>query len=428
MKWITDINFKYRTYLAWLPSIILGICAAQAMATTIPQTLLDQIDTSTSLSKLQSEKSTIETETNSVGVLGQGFDTFRELNRAYYLTGQEKEVPSNILADISMDGTYTHERLVQDISRSTTGSFSYSSFSASASSEFSRHTVEDEKSLVFIYKNRFFQPSIKFTNFALNPAGTGQEPFIAGDWVEFRKRCGNRFLEELKIGGGLFYSIKLIFDSLEDKQTVKKSGNASFASFSASGSFEKTIDLTQVSGQIIIRAIQSGGDVTGLGRMMLDSNGGGSDAVVRCNFNDMSACQKFVGNMITYAGSGFPDQFTQPEQIPNVIGYSYLDYATLGAPDVLPPPAGLTNDFINDPVWVKRRALAQEVTELTSQIDRAIALETLYGTKLDPTNQTIVSNIRIEKLEKNYEMLKIAGASCWHYPATCIDTDTNVVY
>ncbi|NOX77148.1 MAG: hypothetical protein GXP17_11190 [Gammaproteobacteria bacterium] len=445
MKWAVRKNHKCGKYLMQVSSAIIGGCfVAQAMAVPVPQKFLSQIDASkpiTSATKQnQATYKVLQLQLNGLegllsksidgvgdaGALGQGFDTFRELNRGYCMTGQEREIPSRTLADISIDGTYTHERLVRDISRSASGSFSYSAFSASASSEFSRYTVEDDKSLVFIYKNRFFGPVRKFTNFSLDTAGAGQSPFISGDWTEFRKRCGDRFLEELQIGGGLYYSIKLVFNSLYDKQTIKRSGNASFGSFSASGSFKKTIETTRINGQIVIRAIQSGGDVTGLGRLMLDSNSGGADAVVSCNFNDMTACQKFIGNMITYAGATFPDQLAQTTNVPNVIGYGYLDYATLGAPDVLPPPAGLTNDFVNDPVWIKRRELAQEATELASQIDNAIALETLYGSKLDSSNKTIVSNIRVNKLEKNHEMLSVVGAGCWHYPASCLNSDTNM--
>ncbi len=420
-----------------LASLIMGMFAVQAMAAPIPQKLLDQIDGSSPLSEFKAKITSNRTDKSAlgvdksinregkVGVLGQGFDTFRELQRGYCLTGQEKDIPSNTWADISIDGSYTHERLVRDISRSVNGNFSYASFSVGASSEFSRNTVENEKSLVFIYKNRFLQPVKKFTNFSLDFRGPGQEPFAVGDWEEFRKRCGDRFLEELQIGGGLYYSIKLVFSSLRDKQTVKQKVSGSFGSFSASGSFKKIIDLTRINGQIVIQAMQSGGDVTGLAQMMLDSNGS-ADAVVRCNFNDMAACQQFISNMISYAGDTFPQQLRQPGQIPNVLNYGYLDYATLGVPDLLPPPAGLSNDFANDPVWKKRRELAEMVTKMTSEIDHAIALESLYGSKTDTTNQGIVSKIRTNKLEKNYEMVKVAGASCWHYPQTCINTDTNM--
>lgn len=413
-------NFIVRLFVV---AVLIGISINVYGA--VDQNLLPIFDASTPYkNKSSSNVSTQAIVGDGNVTLGEGYDTDRALVRGECLTGEESPILANSTAEIVMDGSYTHNELLKDLNISAGGGGTFAKvFNFGASAKYAKYTEEDDTSLVFLYKNRFFDGTIKYRNYQLTV--TAQNLLIQNDLQGFRERCGNRFLNQVNIGGGLFYSIKLIFNSSKEKMVVKRKANGSFLSFKASGSFKKTVEKENINGSIVIRAIQSGGNVSALGAIFAQ-NGGATDGVVKCNFGDMTACENFVASMNTYASISFPQQLDDSNNLPNVLDNTLLDYGVAGAPATFPPPTGLTNDVVNDPVWIMRRNLLAEGVRNAADIDSANVLASLYYTKADRTNYTIVNDIFRKKLEPNQEALAIIWRHCWNFPATCLAEEKKI--
>lgn len=289
------------------------------------------------------------------------------------------------------------------------------------SADFYQHTNEDNISLVYIYKRTFRDGAINFNNYQLNTSATNL--LLQNNLQRFRDQCGDRFLQSIDTGGGLYYSVKVIFRSASEKTRIKFKTSGSLLSFKAGGSFEKLITEEKINGSLIVRAIQSGGDVTQLSTIF-QSSPNSSEGIVSCNFGQLKACQSVLESIDTYASVTFPAQLKDPNVVPNIIKYHLNDYAVTGAPSSLPYPTGLTTDFINDPVWIKRSELFIESTKLSTQIDAAHALERLYFTRIDQIPHSTVKNIRLQKLSLNKSTIDSLVELCWNYPVDCVNQVT----
>jgi hypothetical protein len=322
---------------------------------------------------------------------------------------------------VSLGDQISEQTLASQLHISVNGSASAGTFSASASSSFYNSTFTGSFSQTFIY-----QTSLKFKSPNYNIPQTGNilnrlGQIYQNNPIEFRKICGNKYINQLEKGGSLYILVKLNFLTQQQKQAFDASVGGSVGFGSLSASIQKSIQKMNLQGDISIKALQIGGNPSQLGKIL---QGGQSTApVLQCSFKNLTACTQTLNNVLTYAtGSSsqdFPQQFPSTATAPDpalagTIGYSALGYAYAGVP--ISAPSQLTPQVI-----AARNTLASDYHQTLQNLSRANFLDgQLFSPKFQSQLQVLIQNLKFNK-----QLYQQAGDTCFSNLGECVAAETN---
>ncbi len=124
----------------------------------------------------------------------------------------------------------------------------------------------------------------------------------------FRLLCGDTLIGAFEEGAVLILSMKIVFQSREDKAQFDAKIGASLGSFlDASSTISQYSQQYSLKGKVQISGFQLGGDPSHLSRLL-----GGS--VVECDVKNTAACQETAKTLLSYVSKDFPEQFKKDER------------------------------------------------------------------------------------------------------------------
>jgi hypothetical protein len=161
---------------------------------------------------LKSGITSIPVEQDAVPLLGQGYDTDRELIRGTCLNGRIVSHGSST-GVVNLETSLSQEELAKRLGVSLSGKYGSGAFKVSARASFVRSSFETSNSFVLIYSSTFNFPNEIYVVDAGQPlSGTGVGA-IANGLPAYRETCGNRFIQQQEVGGALYFSIKFEFQN-----------------------------------------------------------------------------------------------------------------------------------------------------------------------------------------------------------------------
>lgn len=358
-------------------------------------------------------------EGNVAVIMGIGSDPQLASIRAECLDGTIIKPPAPTSAIIDTSGRYSRYRMLKDVSSSGSAGLNWGVFSGNGSGYYSRFTKRAGLDLVYNYKAEYRLGSLFLSKPVLNMAGQDAADIGQMDgYKTFRNDCGSRYLRQANVGGALYFSVKLSFNTYYDKKVTGGKVKASFWGFKGGGSWNRVSQETRSGGKMTIMAIQSGGDVLQLGKYV----GFGDTTSIECDFSQISKCTAFADRLMTYASNVFPKQLSAT-RYDNAIKTFYSSYAGVGIPFKLPYPGQLTRDFFNDPIWqnrLKLRGLYVESVVRFSKLDKLTSYYTGAGSTTPGAASKVFQLGDIEGILIDREMdINQLNERCWTQIDTC---------
>ena len=246
-------------------------------------------------------------------------------------------------SSINFESSVDYESLLNSFELNASMKVGIGIFSSSADAEFF-HSIKEDSYTLSVHYYQIIKHKVSLT-YSYDPetilTDTGKGIYKDGKNAFFRLFCGDSLIENYDEGAALVYSLVVQFEKIEDKQSFKSKISASFGSFvDASVSISKIAEQTKITGRIIIKAFQMGGDPSKLGQIL-------SGSVVQCNITNVDACVKTAENMLKYSSENFPSQFTKDPQgiwegsLVNIgtptVGFQVSDFGMILAPSYLNP-------------------------------------------------------------------------------------------
>jgi hypothetical protein len=212
-------------------------------------------------------------------LLGQGWDIY--LNRkttSICVTGTPNPIGGSS-TEFKLKRIYDREQLFHSMEISASGKYSGGSFSASASASFSKTTTIDDSVLNILARIKadkggtFLGPDIQRdpkTGAITDVNSVDLKTEDAGlPWDQFLKKCGDKFVIAVRVGGELDAIFKLKTHNKDEQQSISATVSAGGFGGSGSGSFSETIKHKSENSQLDIDITQLGGNAA---QMAIDAD------------------------------------------------------------------------------------------------------------------------------------------------------------
>jgi len=268
------------------------------------------------------------------------------------------------------------------------------------------HETQFNQSFVLDYDINFGTADATVdSNNPLNATGNN----LNQDACAFKKYCGNNYVSQTDKGANLSVKLDFNFTSEYQKNEFKASASAGIANlqicckpFSASfnASFEKLSESTRKTSSVRLEAIQKGGNVEQLSRIL------GGSYVFNCSLDNLSPCTQALDAIAQYVAS--EDFISGVRAPPTVTAYKYCPYSAIyGVPDL---PVEVTPEVEN-----ARKQLPDKYQELLK--DHETVLQTLVLSLSDTRRQQLT--LLSTQLENEAEMARQTGENCLNDTSNC---------
>jgi len=341
--------------------------------------------------------------------LGFGADSDREVIKQMsclnvtenFIDGGRAQLNSTVIANYS--------DVFEKLKVTVGGKASYAAiFKAEADVMYEKifHETQFDQSFVLDYDITFGTADATLnSNEPLNT--TGQN--LSQDACGFKKYCGNNYVCQTQKGANISVKMDFHFTSEYHKNEFKASASAGIADweicckpFSASfnASIEKLSESTRKASSVRIEAVQKGGSVEQLSRIL------GGSYVFNCSLDNLTACTQALDAVAQYVAS--EDFIASVRATPTVTAYQDCPYeAIYGVPSL---PAEATPAVQN-----ARQQLADTYQALLK--DRDTLLQTLSLTLTDARRQQLDSLSTM--LETDAETVRKTGEECLNNTTAC---------
>ena len=276
----------YKTYGA--VTLLMTMCLSNLAASATPNEtiLLNHFQTLTANNDIQ---------------LGSGYFS----NGLYPLHNQcLKEMPikaSNFQSRIALTYSTDLEQLSKNLNININAETGWGKFSSNAAADYVKSIQDDDYSLNFNYQNVITMDThLDTTDYygesALNQGGAvaysmGEDNFIA--------RCGDEYIQNLKMGAVLNVTLRIRFESQLQKKNFEtnikgKIGNI----FTASAKIGQVVEQKGIHGTIDVIAFQTGGQPNNLSQIFgADDN----HHITSCSLAQLEQCTMAIDDIIAYA-------------------------------------------------------------------------------------------------------------------------------
>ena len=314
-------------------------------------------------------------------------------------------------------GEYTQSSLETDFAKSSNFNAKYGKFSADGSSSFSSYSKDRQFSFVFRMKSEFFHESSLYRTSTLDQFAPVYRAMIdSGDYVGFRRSCGDRFIREIKRGGAFYATVRIDFASQEDYQIATSNGSVSFSIGDFSGgagtSTTQSLKTKGVKGSFVVLGAQRGGMPEQLTQLFGGTNGKAN--ITSCSFQgDTTACLNTLNDVIAY-GNAFANQFSGPTPSYDVLEYVTQTYLqAYGIKQLLIHP-DLTPDVQN-----MRNILDSSIDNTMEHYIMANNVYDLLNTRQNKSRAVKQQDYIQNVVEYDMSLISAAGRECWQNPTTC---------
>ncbi|NKE71317.1 hypothetical protein [Candidatus Manganitrophus noduliformans] len=255
-------------------------------------------------------------------LLGGGYQSEKEDLLAQQCVQGTEVFSGSSQATFSFDQALTEQQASEQLGLSAGGRARFGAVETSGSAKFMRSVVSNEYSISAVWLSEYKLPSRKLSAVTRSPIGNS----VAGDIERWAETCGDEYVDEIKVGSRLFFSIRIDFTSKERKQSFQSQFSVSGPLYSADASLQQASREYGRDAKITVTALQMGGDVSKL-TGIFPNTPEGSTNFVQCGLGDLTQCTKVTQAALTYATDvqrGFPAQLA-PGATP---GGSPLEYKT----------------------------------------------------------------------------------------------------
>ncbi|MEZ0605694.1 hypothetical protein ACAX43_26525 [Paraburkholderia sp. IW21] len=287
------------------------------------------------------------------------------------------------------------------------GRAQFGAVSTSAAAKFAQSSTSSQYSISSIWLSDYELPTDRFLYSGLTAAGKSVQS-SAGQWTA---TCGDEYVSEITRGAKLFFSIRIDFNSLEQKQSFQTEFSIAGPLYSVNATMAQASRQFSRDTKVKISAFQIGGDVSKITRIF-DPSSNGSESFVQCTLGDLSKCAAVIQSALNYAtdtSKGFPSQIApgaSPGSAPLL--YRTTSYSSLGLQEPGPP-------FLSQIVTESRKNLANT---FNNQLQYKLDIDRLLEFGLEGEKRT-----RIEEQQKsvdaNLASLLTASAVCYDSPPNC---------
>lgn len=179
---------------------------------------------------------------------------------------------------------------------------SWDIFSASAGANYLHETIDNAYTQNFSYLQTVTGTANLNTGYGVNGVlnETGKAA-LADGVTAFQRTCGDSFISSAAAGVVLSVNIQVVFNSSADKQKFTAAiggGVKGIAEINAA--FTKARDKTKVSANIIVSAIQMGGNPEDLAKIF-NKKQKGEYYVSTCNMDNLNDCGQIINGTLDYA-------------------------------------------------------------------------------------------------------------------------------
>lgn len=363
-------------------------------------------------------------------MIGKGYDPDTQTFVGRCLKTRYEEVGQPV-ANIDFTQSISQSELADELGFGAGGRFKYGMATVGASAKFFKQQQASSFSISSIYTGEY-----RFKNLVLNfednsAKNDKQEDLkfarmsdvgksVANNPPNWLDTCGTEYVDQIERGAKLFYSIRIDFSSVEEKQVFETafSYESSYASVQAylkisSRSFSKNTKVT-------ISALQIGGDVTRVTELFnAEKDDQSAMGFVQCTFGDFSKCDKVMESAWNYATKEFKKQLsTNPQTAKAEHGPAYLTYRTKKY-----SAAGIYSDLptvVTLSIKNARRDLEKSFDKQMNYLGEIRHL--LFGKTvvLSPSQRKSIQTLD-QAVSANIDLLVDAALVCYDKPLSCME-------
>lgn len=298
-------------------------------------------------------------------------------------------------------------------------------FSKDLSAEFMHYTENDNLSETLIYRTSLQFKGSEYTVPTSGPLLNSTGQAHASDPDDFRQACGDAYISQTHNGAYLYIFYQLHFLRTIDKTQFDTAFSDKINDFaSLTVALQDEITKMHIKGGIHIFAYQTGGNPTYLSTIFQSSDPSAPTPLSECTFDDLTACNMVMTNIINYVTPTYPNSFpNQFSYTPDgsapanaaIIGIEQLSYDEL-------IPSLHSNSQLTPAITSARDKLGTMLAQTQTYLQRAQYLQpNLPQTyNYEAFQQNLAT--QINNLQDNEDILQDAGSSCFDDLKDCLTT------
>ena len=363
------------------------------------------------------------------GLMNMGYDSHSESLRGFCVENAEADIyyGGAQRSEIRFDRRMTAEELATALDVQVSGKLQLSTYNVSGAAHFLTEAASSElsDSVIFSYQVRGKNALVRRTRLTDHT----REQIVGRGTTEIRKSCGDAFISEVELGAQLFLAARFDYANAEAKSEFEAQIDFSYMNlFEVSGAASTALDQLKSNVSVTFSALQIGGNVEQLGRVLGTAPNSEGIPILRCSLENRQACLETFEKMIRYASregsGGFIDQIKDLAYEPGstggaaFLGYKTRTYFEAGHYDLYPAEGPLLDQATSD----IREGLVWEYQVQSKYHKRA---QVLASMRLRDDERRAIENTKSILKRNINEILRVATI-CYERPGLCIETHSNI--
>src|ERR1700730_9161802 len=197
---------------------------------------------------------------NKAAVLGSAYDRRKELFVGQACIQGTSQSTGASSVELHLDAALSQRDMSSMLGLDVDGRARYGAVAASRSAHFLRDASSTAFSVSAIWSSQYSLPPSILTNPTKSAIGTG----AATDLVHWADRCGDEFVDEVRLGGRLMVSVRVDFASQQQKEDFESRFSLSGPIASLDATLKQASTEFARDVRITIAGTQFGGDVSRL--------------------------------------------------------------------------------------------------------------------------------------------------------------------
>jgi len=356
---------------------------------------------------LQAETKISATSSDYQAGIGDGWDTKKEKLLGRCLVGKPVSQGHSI-ATAKFEQSISFEQLESELGFGAQGRARFGVVSVSAAASFLSNSKSDAFSIASTY-----QANYKFKNLSLtNPKKSPEMKDL--DDLKWDAACGDEYVAQLTLGAKIFFTVRIDFQSNEEKRAFEAQVSAEAPLWSAAAQLKTASKSFSKRTKVSINTLQIGGEVDKLSGIF-----GNEKNLITCSIGEFDKCKEVLESALKYATQEFPKQISketltaQLGQGPVVIEYLTKPYATAG---VFPKSA----PEVIEEVKRARFKLNQWLTQFHAQWIFANRYTSMNSRRLSDRQRDKIQDVKMV-LDENLRGIAETAQHCYDKPdMTCV--------
>jgi hypothetical protein len=368
---------------------------------------------------------------SAAALLGMGYDSHTEVfssacAKSRYNGKDSVRYSGAPTANLSLDRSLSAEELKNILDIEASGKLMMTGMNTSGAGRFASEAAASDLSTSLVFANK-----ISGLYAVLNEPELTDAARVVGltnDAAQIRSQCGDHYVEQVELGAELLVSMRFDFSNRDVKSNFEAEIDLDFVNiFQVSGAAKVAMTNYKNSVGVTISALQVGGDVTALGRIFQGDGSSGSQ-VMRCSIDNIDACIKTMENVVTYASSSDPGNFSS--QLKNL---QFDDTSSFGAANLRYITKSYFSGGLRELYKSPAPILSNEIMAARNRL-----LERYEAQARDRKRVSSLLNLRLSEAElqrfleldrrlaHNIRQMVSAGQTCYEKPLACVETEAAI--